>query len=81
MDGQRTFLVKHKQAAPKFVFFRRRKNLNRSFRERSCGVFSGGGVRSGASWRLNDSSRALKMAETPIPPSLMDSLTREVCKA
>lgn len=24
--------------------------------------------RSGASWRLNDSSRALKMAETPISP-------------
>ena len=72
MDGEQTFLVKRRQ--PRTLSFSRgeKKFKVRLQRDKF--------FRSGASWRLNVSSRALKMAETSISP-LPGSLTREVCKA
>lgn len=60
INGEQTFLVKHRQPTS-LSFFKRRRNLKRSSRD----MF----FRSGASWRLKDSSRALKMAETSILPA------------
>ena len=72
MDGEKTCLVKHRP--PRSLSF---STAEKKFKVR---LQRDKFFRSGASWRLNVSRRALKMAETSISP-LPGSLTREVCKA